>query len=178
MGSLGELSYVKIPRDCLRQCGIPRLLEDIATACITIIHPIKPGTFVWIMSEKQIVLGRVMAIYIKEGGYNGMNLWVPQTPHLGHISYVALQIYQKVGSRAKYRATYLGWSMEIPYYQLVPTNELLMRVGFVNTPGSDTEEVELKDRHLIEKRDELVRLLPELEKAGIPRVGSKTGGGS
>jgi hypothetical protein len=119
-----------------------------------------------------------MAIYIKEGGYNGMNLWVPQTPHLGHISYVAVQIYQKVGSRARYRAIHLGRPMEIPYYQLVPTNELLMRVDFVNTPGSDTEEVELKERQLIEERDELVRILPQLEVAGMPRVGSKTRVGS
>ncbi|KAJ1306447.1 hypothetical protein OPQ81_007450 [Rhizoctonia solani] len=127
------------------------------------------------MSDKQIVFGRVMAVYIKEGGYNAMNLWVPQTTHLGHISYVAVQIYQKVGSRARYHAIHLGRPMEIPYYQLVLTNELLMRVGIINTPGSEIEDVELKDRHIIEERDELVRLLPELEKAGIPRVGSKTG---
>ncbi|QRW16719.1 hypothetical protein RhiXN_04721 [Rhizoctonia solani] len=179
-------SYVKLRRDCLRKRGIPRLLEDIATARITIIDPIKPGTFVWIMLEKQIMLGReklklditVMAIYIKEGGYNGMNLWVPQTTHLGHISYVAVQTYQKVASRAKYRAIHLGRPMEIPYYQLVPTNELLMRVGFVNTPGSETEDIELKDRHILDERDELARLLPELEKAGIPRVGSKARTGS
>ncbi|KAF8756364.1 methionyl-tRNA aminoacylation [Rhizoctonia solani] len=170
--------YVKLRRDCLRKRGIPRLLEDIATARITIIDPIKPGTFVWIMLEKQIMLGRVMAIYIKEGGYNGMNLWVPQTTHLGHISYVAVQTYQKVASRAKYRAIHLGRPMEIPYYQLVPTNELLMRVGFVNTPGSETEDIELKDRHILDERDELARLLPELEKAGIPRVGSKARTGS
>ncbi|QRW21071.1 hypothetical protein RhiXN_06060 [Rhizoctonia solani] len=170
-------SYVKNRRDCLRQCGMPKLLEDIATARITIIDPIKSRTFVWIMLEKQIVLGQVMAIYIKEGGHNGMNLWVPQTPHLGHILYVAVQVYQKVGSRAKYRAIHLGRPMEIPYYQLVPTNKLLMRVGFVNAPGSDTEEVELKDRHLIEERDELVHLLPWVEKAGILQVGSKTGAG-
>ncbi|KAJ1305542.1 hypothetical protein OPQ81_000547 [Rhizoctonia solani] len=131
-------SYVKNWRDRLRERGIPWLLEDIATAQITIIDLIKPGGFAWIMSEKQIVLGRVIAIYIKEGGYNGMNIWVPQTSHLGHISYVAAQIYQKVGSRFKYRATHLGKPMEIPYYRLVPTNELLMRVGFVNTPRSDT----------------------------------------
>ncbi|QRW27219.1 STE/STE11 kinase [Rhizoctonia solani] len=62
-----------------------------------------------------------------------------------------------------------GRPMEIPYYQLVPTNELLMRVGFVNTPGSETEDIELKDRHILDERDELARLLPELEKAGIPR---------
>ncbi|KAF8753842.1 hypothetical protein RHS01_06816 [Rhizoctonia solani] len=73
-------SYVKNRHDCLRQCGMPKLLEDIATARITIIDPIKSGTFVWIMLEKQILLGRVMAIYIKEGRHNGMNLWVPQTP--------------------------------------------------------------------------------------------------
>ncbi|KAG8726056.1 hypothetical protein FRC11_000921, partial [Ceratobasidium sp. 423] len=96
-----------------------------------------------------------MAIYIKEGGYNGMNLWVPQTSHLGHISYVAVQIYQKAGSRPKYRATHLGRPMEIPYYQLVPTNELLMSVGFANTPTPDVQEVELKDRLVIEERDEL-----------------------
>ncbi|QRW21185.1 hypothetical protein RhiXN_06174 [Rhizoctonia solani] len=119
-----------------------------------------------------------MAIYIKEGGYNGMNLWVPQTNHLGHISYVAVQIYQKIGLRAKYRAIHLGWPMEIPYYQLVPTNELLMRVGIVNTPGSETEDVELKDCHILKDRNELTQLLPELEKAGILQVGSKTGAGS
>jgi hypothetical protein len=64
--------------------------------------------------------------------------------------------------------------MEIPYYQLVPTNKLLMRVDFVNTPGLDAEEVELKERQLIEERDELVHILPQLEMAGMPRVGSKT----
>ncbi|KAJ1304191.1 hypothetical protein OPQ81_008591 [Rhizoctonia solani] len=168
-------TYVKDRRDCLWKRGIPRLLEDIATARITIINPIKPGTFVWIMSEKQLVLGR--AIYVKEGGYNGMNLWVPQTPHLGHISYVAVQTYQKVGSRAKFCATHFGRPMEIAYYQLVPTSELLMCVGFINPPRSDVEEVELKDRQVVEEREKLVRLLPELEKASIPRVGSKTGTG-
>ncbi|CUA67513.1 hypothetical protein RSOLAG22IIIB_07402 [Rhizoctonia solani] len=171
-------SYVKLRRDCLRKRGIPRLLEDIATARISIIDPIKPGTFVWIMSGGQMVLGQVMDIYIKEGGYNGMNLWVPQTSHLGHISYVAVQTYQKVGSQAKYRTTRLGRPMEIRHYQHVPTNEVLMRVGFVSTPHSDTEDVELKDWQAIEERDGLVRLLPELEKARIPRVGSKTGAGS
>ncbi|KAG8764094.1 hypothetical protein FRC11_005504 [Ceratobasidium sp. 423] len=167
-------AYIKSRRDALRQRGIPRLLEELSTARITTIKPIKPGIFVWILSKRQIVLSRVMAIYIKEGGSNGMNLWVPHTSHLGHISYVAVQTYQKVSSRAKYRATHFGRSMEIPYYELVPTSELLMCVGFANTPSADAQEVELKDRTVIGERDELLRLLPELEKAGIPRVGAKT----
>ncbi|KAG8681351.1 hypothetical protein FRC11_001217, partial [Ceratobasidium sp. 423] len=62
-----------------------------------------------------------------------------------------------------------GRPMEIPYYELVPTSELLMCVGFTNTPSVDVQEVELKGRTAIEGRDELVRLSPELEKAGIPR---------
>ncbi|KAG8731158.1 hypothetical protein FRC11_004890, partial [Ceratobasidium sp. 423] len=59
-------------------------------------------------------------------------------------------------------------------HELVPTSELLMCVGFANTPSADAQEVELKDRTVIGERDELLRLLPELEKAGIPRVGTKT----
>ncbi|QRW23401.1 hypothetical protein RhiXN_08437 [Rhizoctonia solani] len=82
-----------------------------------------------------------------------MNLWVPQTTHLGHISYVAVQTYQKVGLRAKYCAIHLGWPMEIPYYQLVPTNALLMCVGFVNTPALQTKDLESEDRHIIKERD-------------------------
>ncbi|KAG8707407.1 hypothetical protein FRC11_007462, partial [Ceratobasidium sp. 423] len=61
-------TYVKIRRDSLRERGIPKLLEELATARISTIKPIKPGTFVWILSERQIMLARVMAIYIKEGG--------------------------------------------------------------------------------------------------------------
>jgi hypothetical protein len=80
-----------------------------------------------------------------------MNLWVPQTSHLGYISYVAVQTYQKVTSRARYHATHLGRPTEIRYYWHVPTNELLMRVGFLNTPRSDAEEVELKDWQVIEE---------------------------
>ncbi|KAG8744666.1 hypothetical protein FRC11_013341, partial [Ceratobasidium sp. 423] len=46
-------TYVKIRRDSLRQRGIPKLLEELDTARISIIKPIKPGTFVWILSERK-----------------------------------------------------------------------------------------------------------------------------
>ncbi|GAB1523781.1 hypothetical protein RhiTH_006931 [Rhizoctonia solani] len=171
MASLGKLSARNIiwpGKDIIKRnsaLSAPSTFLDLLPAFDT------PGLSSGFCRKNSFYLG-------EEGGYNGMNLWVPQTNHLGHISYVAVQIYQKIGLRAKYRAIHLGRPMEIPYYQLVPTNELLMRVGIVNTPGSETEDVELKDRHILKDRNELTQLLPELEKAGILRVGSKTGAGS
>ncbi|KAH9896485.1 hypothetical protein C8Q73DRAFT_642433, partial [Cubamyces lactineus] len=54
------------------------------------------GSFGVVFQDSCIFIGRVLAVYSQEGGKNGKHAWCSRITHIGHASYIAVQLYEHV----------------------------------------------------------------------------------
>ncbi|KAI0329285.1 hypothetical protein GY45DRAFT_1253214 [Cubamyces sp. BRFM 1775] len=79
-------------------------VSELADALIGVTTPKTPrhfalcsdGSFGLVFHESQVLVGRVLAVYSQEGGKNGKHAWCSSITHIGHASYIAVQLYEQV----------------------------------------------------------------------------------
>ncbi|KAI0664773.1 hypothetical protein C8Q70DRAFT_904467 [Cubamyces menziesii] len=57
-----------------------------------------PDTYGLVFLESRLLVGRVLAVYSRDGGKNGKHSWRPSVDHIGLVSYVAIQVYEPIHS--------------------------------------------------------------------------------
>ncbi|KAG9098221.1 hypothetical protein FS749_004344 [Ceratobasidium sp. UAMH 11750] len=122
--------YVATRRICLPRNGVRSLLDDLSQARITTIKPLRVKDYVWVLCEARIELGRVCCIYTKGGGSHGAHSDTPQVYHLGHISYIGVQIFEPVpGTKNRFRATRRTSTQDLFRFEHVHVSSLLVALG-------------------------------------------------
>ncbi|KAF8797488.1 hypothetical protein BYT27DRAFT_7237241 [Phlegmacium glaucopus] len=129
-------------------------LADITEARVTQLRPLQEGDLGFILMEKGVTVGRVIAIYAKTGGKNGKHAAVSESSSISAVSYLGLQVFEFMYAR-QFRSVCEATSMfQTKQYLLAPSTQFLCLLDSkISEHQAQGLSIELTQRDLSYFRD-------------------------
>jgi hypothetical protein len=111
------------------------------------------------ISDERFRGRKVIAFYSKGGGKNGKHAAIPNVSNVAGISYVGVQVFQRMHRQIFRPVTSSTISFGTMHYQLLPSKSLLCRLSSSPQVKNDSIEIHADDLRIFDTLDNNVKTI-------------------
>jgi len=134
-------------------------LAIIGEARISLVRNLLIGDFCIIFTASGVRIGQIIALYSKGGGKNGKHAAIPNVSNVAGISYVGVQVFQRMHRQIFRPVTSSTISFGTMHYQLLPSKSLLCRLSSSPQVKNDSIEIHADDLRIFDTLDNNVKTI-------------------